>query len=444
MFRHLSSISSRHHSLSKCCLRSRLPGFTHSRLARSQFSSVWSKASQNSSRTFAKTIVTTSSCAAMIMGLGVVLVNLANVSGSENIAAAHEGNKRKNTVYIQPSSHSSLKIFSGNGNRELAREVASLLGVQIGRMRVRKFADGEINIRCHDNVRGKDVFLIQPTCAPANDNLMELLLMISCLRRASAKRIVAVIPYYSYSREHRQNNRDAIAGADVALMLETMGVDAVVSVDVHNAQMQGFFGASTPMENLQTISASVPYFVSKKLHHPVVVSPCGSSVVRARKFRNELERHGVDDCGLAMVAVQGVKGVDIESSFINDTTALEPGDIMEVVGNVDDLYNRDVIIVDDLIDSGNRITKAAEALNKLGTRRIYACCTHGLFTNNAIDNIEASPIDEVVVFNTIPLPQDNWSARIRQLSIAGLLAECIRRMHHGEPLDALDGAVELL
>lgn len=326
----------------------------------------------------------------------------------------------------------------------MAREVASLLGVQIGRMKVRKFNDGEIAIRCHDNVRGKDVFIMQPTCAPANDNIMELLLMISTLRRASARRIVAVVPYYSYSREHRQNNRDSIAGADIAIMLEAMGVDAIVSVDVHNAQMQGFFSASTPMENLQTISASVPYFVAKKLHQPVVVSPCGSSVVRARKFRDELERNGVQDCGLAMVAVQGKKGVDIESSFINNAQNLEPGDIMEVVGNVEELRNRDVIIVDDLIDSASRVTKASEALEKLGTRRIFVSCTHGLFTENALELIEKSPIDEVVVFNTIPLPQDKWSPFIRQLSVAGLLAECIRRMHQGQPLDGLEGAMEII
>lgn len=333
-------------------------------------------------------------------------------------------------IYIAPASESNLQIFSGSGNPALAQEICARLGVQLGRVTVGKFSDGETRIQVHDNVRGKDVYIIQPTCKPVNDNLMELLLLVSTMRRASANRVIAVMPYVGYARQDEtHNHRSTIAGADVALMLESVGVDQVVAVDLHKGQMQGFFSASVPVENLDPLQSAVPYFLTKDLVSPAVVSPSGNGVHRANVFRDHLQKRGVDS-GLAFLYAHNSHGF-VDPDNIHHHRLRFP---MEVVG---DVQGRDCIVIDDMIDTGSRISQAAEALRKAGARRIWALCTHGLLTGNAVAKLNNSSLHEIVIFNTIPLSQEKWSPLIRQLSVGGLLSECIRRLHLKQSLSPL-------
>jgi len=335
----------------------------------------------------------------------------------------------RHSLYVHPSSESNLKIFAGNGNPQLAQEVAVRLGTQLGRATVGKFSDGETQVQIHDNVRGKDVYIIQPTCYPANDNLMELILMITTLRRASAKRIVAIVPYFGYGRQLDRKNRTTIAGADVSLMLEAAGVDQVVSIDLHAGQIQGFFEAKTPVENLDTTRSALPYFLSKELIEPVVVSASGKGVARATRFRDALARHGTD-ASVALLYVHNKQGF-VDADQQHHHLLEESQEIMEVVGDVD---GKDCIIVDDMIDSGSRVTNAAATLHSHGARRIFALATHALFTGDAVDKINRSPLHEVVVFNTVPLQPSKWSPIVRELSAGGLIAAAVLRLHYQQSL----------
>ncbi|PHJ16206.1 phosphoribosylpyrophosphate synthetase [Cystoisospora suis] len=313
-------------------------------------------------------------------------------------------------------------LFCGNSNEPLARAVADRLSTKLGKASVKRFADGEVNIQFTDSLRGKDVYIIQPTSTPVNEHLVELLLMISTCRRASAKKITAVIPYYGYARQDRKlSSRVPISAADVARMIEAMGVDRVVAVDLHCGQIQGFFGPRVPVDNLEAQIIGLEYFQHKNLSKPVVVSPDAGGVYRARKFQEGLIARGYRDCGIAMLIKQRLRANEIES--------------MDLVGSV---AGSDVIIVDDMIDTAGTLCEAARELRKKGARRVFAFATHGLFSGPAIERIEASPLEEVVVTDSIKARAAvRECSRITSLSISVLLADAIRRIHQKESLNDL-------
>ncbi|CEL97133.1 unnamed protein product [Vitrella brassicaformis CCMP3155] len=313
-------------------------------------------------------------------------------------------------------------ILSGNSNVPLAEGIANHLGKKLGSIQLKRFADGEVSLQIMDSLRGKDVYLIQPTSPPVNEHLMELLLMISTCRRSSAKKITAVIPYYGYARQDRKlSSRVPISAADVARLIETMGVDRVVAVDLHCGQIQGFFGPRVPVDNLEAQIIGLEYFLNKNLQKPIIVSPDAGGVYRARKFQEGLISRGMDDVGIAMLIKQRAGANKI--------------DRMDLVGSV---RGSDVIIVDDMIDTAGTLCEAARELRKHGARRVFAFATHGLFSGPALDRIEASPLEEVVVTDSIPSnDRVRKCTRITQLSIAVLVADAIRRIHQKESLHDL-------
>ena len=324
-------------------------------------------------------------------------------------------------------------IFSGNSNRPLAREIASYLGSNLANIKVSRFADGEINLQVYDHSRGKDVYIIQSTCPPVNEHLMELLLMISTLRRSSVNKITAVIPYYGYARQDRKmTSRVPISAADVAKLLETMGVDRVIACDLHCGQIQGFFGPRVPVDNLECSIVALNYVRKLELVNPVVVSPDAGGVYRAKKFQSFLNSGG-GTSGLAMIIKQRVEAGKIEK--------------MDLVGTVNGC---DVIIVDDMIDTAGTLCEAARVLKEYGARRVFAFATHGLFSRDALVKIENSPLDQVIITNTIPLPGSvdseisyilpkpaGKTEKIKQISVGMLLAEAIRRAHQKESFEKL-------
>mmetsp|Transcript_4281 Transcript_4281/g.5901 ORF Transcript_4281/g.5901 Transcript_4281/m.5901 type:complete len:524 (-) Transcript_4281:74-1645(-) len=316
-----------------------------------------------------------------------------------------------------------LKLFSGNGNMALALEIARYLGINLGKATVGKFADGEVNVVIHENVRGKDCYIIQPTCPPVNDTLMELLLMVSTLNRASARRITVVIPYYGYARQDRKMQaRVPISAADVARLMEAMGIDRVIAVDLHCGQIQGFFGPRVPVDNLDGGIVGLDYFGSKDLHNPVVVSPDAGGVYRAKKFREGLaQKYEMHDIGLAMIIKQRARAGVIEQ--------------MDLVGDVQDC---DCILVDDMIDTAGTICKASEVLVQKGARRVFAFASHGLLSGPGNDRIARSPMEEVVILNTIPTsPQRETNDKLTELSVAPLLAQAIFNIHAKKSISAL-------
>lgn len=310
-----------------------------------------------------------------------------------------------------------MKLFSGTANIKLSTEIAAKLKTKLSRIHIKTYADGEIGLQVLENVRGKDVYLIQPTCPPGgvNKNLMELILMISTMRRASAQTITAVLPYYGYARQDRKmQSRVPISAADIARLLESMGVDRVIAVDLHCGQIQGFFGPRTPCDNLDGSLVALPYFKDLSLTTPVVVSPDAGGVYRAKRFRDSLTLLTGEECGLAMIVKQRIGAGKVGQ--------------MDLVGNV---AGCDCIIVDDMIDTAGTLCKASEELKKLGARDIYAFATHGLFNGSAIQRIEDSSFERVIVTNSVPLPEDKRAAttKIEQISIAGLLAKAIYSVH---------------
>ncbi|EUD69145.1 ribose-phosphate pyrophosphokinase [Plasmodium inui San Antonio 1] len=313
-------------------------------------------------------------------------------------------------------------LFSGSSNPLLSKNIADHLGTTLGRVHLKRFADGEVSMQFLESIRGKDVYIIQPTCPPVNENLIELLLMISTCRRASAKKITAVIPYYGYARQDRKlSSRVPISAADVARMIEAMGVDRVVAIDLHSGQIQGFFGPRVPVDNLEAQLIGLDYFTKKDLYKPVIVSPDAGGVYRARKFQDGLNHRGVSECGIAMLIKQRTKPNEIEK--------------MDLVGNV---YDSDVIIVDDMIDTSGTLCEAAKQLKKHGARRVFAFATHGLFSGPAIDRIENSPLEEVVVTDTVKSNKNIDSCKkITKLSVSVLVADAIRRIHQKESLNDL-------
>ncbi|MBN2721313.1 MAG: ribose-phosphate pyrophosphokinase [Campylobacterales bacterium] len=302
-------------------------------------------------------------------------------------------------------------IFSGTANSELANEIARYLEMPLSKATINRFSDGEINVQIAESVRGKDVYIVQPTCAPANDNLMELLIMTDALKRSSAKSITAVVPYYGYARQDRKAApRVPISAKLVANLMETAGITRVVTVDLHASQIQGFF--DIPVDNLYGAILFADYIKSKQLPNPIIASPDIGGVARARYFAQRL--------GLDMVIV------DKRRQKANES------EVMNVIGDVD---GKDVILIDDMIDTAGTMVKAAEALKKLGATSVMACCTHPVLSGPAYDRIENGVLDELVVANTIPMRQP--SPKIKMLSTASMLGEVIRRVHNNESVNSL-------
>ena len=335
-------------------------------------------------------------------------------------------------------------IFTGNGNVPLAQDIANHLGTPLGEAVVSRFADGEVNIKVQENVRGKDVYIIQPTCTPVNDNLMELFLMISTLRRAAARKITAVIPYYGYARQDRKlAARVPISAADVARLLETIGVDRVIAIDLHCGQIQGFFGPRVPVDNLGASVAGLEYFVQKSdiedMDKIMVISPDAGGVYRAKKFQENLIQRGFTKTKLAMIIKMRAEAGKIERMTL-------VGDFKQSKQEGESLDKEDAgwdaIIVDDMIDTGGTLCKAASELKKMGVKKVYAFATHGLFSGRAPQLIGESDLEKVIVTNTIPMRQemlDHKPARdkVVQIPIGMLIAETIRRIHQKESVSEI-------
>ncbi len=306
-------------------------------------------------------------------------------------------------------------LFTGNANPVLAQEMAAHLGVELGQAEVGRFSDGEVTVEIQQNVRARDVFVVQPTCSPTNENLMELFIMVDALKRASARRITAVIPYYGYARMDRRprSMRVPISAKVVANMLESVGVERMLTMDLHADQIQGFF--DIPVDNIYASPVLLSDLKSKAYADLVVISPDVGGVVRARALAKQL------GCDLAII--------DKRRPTANVS------EVMHVIGEIE---GRNCVIMDDMIDTAGTLVKAAEVLKERGARSVYAYCTHPVFSGPAIERISASQIDEVVITNTIPL---NAAARacpkIRQLSVAFLFAESIRRISDGESVTSL-------
>ena len=306
-------------------------------------------------------------------------------------------------------------LFTGNANRELAQEIATNLGVELGKASVGRFSDGEVTVELHQNVRARDVFVVQSTCAPTNENLMELLIMVDALKRASARRITAVIPYFGYARQDRRprSTRVPISAKVVANLLETVGVERVLTMDLHADQIQGFF--DIPVDNIYASPVLLSDLKSKSYRDLIVVSPDVGGVVRARALAKQL------GCDLAII--------DKRRSSANVS------EVMHVIGEID---GRNCVIMDDMIDTAGTLVKAADVLKERGAKSVYAYCTHAVFSGPAIERIGASSLDEVVICNTIPLSDAAKACKkIRQLSVAFLFAETIRRISDGESVTSL-------
>jgi ribose-phosphate pyrophosphokinase len=306
-----------------------------------------------------------------------------------------------------------FKIFTGNANLPLADEIASIMGKPLGKSTIEKFSDGEISVSLWETVRGVDTFIIQPTCNPGNDNLMELLIMIDAMKRASAGRINAVIPYYGYARQDRKAKaRDPITAKLVADMLSAAGADRVVTMDLHANQIQGYF--DIPVDHLLGMPILVKYFKKKKLENMVIVSPDHGSVVRARNMAQPF------DAPIAIVDKRRHKAGESE--------------VMNVIGNVED---KTCILVDDMIDTAGTITNAANALKDLGAKEVYCGATHGILSGPAIERIESSFIKEMVLLNTVPVPRDKQTEKIKMLSVAPLFAEAMSNIFSNESVSKL-------
>jgi len=342
----------------------------------------------------------------------------------DNFSDLSEEEKRLEEAALKAKKHGGgLKLFSGNGNLALSLEIAKTMGINLGKATVGSFADGEVNVQIHENVRGKDVYVIQPTCPPVNNNLMELLLMVSTLNRASARRISVVIPYYGYARQDRKMQaRVPISAADVARLLEAMGIDRVIAVDLHCGQIQGFFGPRVPVDNLDGGIVGLDHFGAKDLHNPVIVSPDAGGVYRAKKFKEGLaHKYEMNDIGLAMIIKQRARAGTVDK--------------MDLVGDVEDC---DCIIVDDMIDTAGTICKAAAVLKEKGARRVFAFASHGLLSGPGNDRIAKSAMEECVILNTIPSnPQREMNEKLVVLSVAPLLAQTIFNIHAKKSISAL-------
>jgi ribose-phosphate pyrophosphokinase len=306
-----------------------------------------------------------------------------------------------------------LSIFTGNANPSVAENICRYLEEPMGQMIVDRFRDGETRVRVEQNVRGEDVFIIQSTCAPANENLMELLIMIDAMRRASAGRITAVLPYFGYARQDRKDRpRVPITAKLTANLLARAGADRVITIDLHAGQIQGFF--DIPLDHLYAVSIFAEYFKKKQLEDVVIVSPDVGGIKMARAYAKRLGG------GLAIVDKRRLSDVDAE--------------VMHIMG---DVRGKTVILVDDIVATAGSLTEAAAALKKDGAKDIYAAITHPVLCGPAFERLEKSEIKELVVTDTIPLNGVASAKNIVQLSVSSLLGEAIRRIHNGESISAL-------
>ena len=312
-----------------------------------------------------------------------------------------------------------LKIFTANSNPKVAQDIASALGLQISNSEVKTFSDGEIAVSVGESVRGSDVFIVQSTSNPVNDHLMELLIMTDAMRRASANRITAVIPYFGYARQDRKAKaRDPISAKLVADMLTTAGVDRVLTMDLHAAQIQGFF--DIPVDHLLGVPLLAPYFAQKfagDMDDIMVVSPDFGSVTRARNFAQRI------DAPIAIVDKRRQKA-----------------NVCEVMNIIGDVSGKRVILVDDMIDTAGTLCNAANALvEKGGAKEVYACATHGVLSGPAMERIQNSVIKEVVLLDTVPIPEDKMIDKIVTLPVGSVFAEAIERIYEDKPMSTMFG-----
>ena len=313
---------------------------------------------------------------------------------------------------MKNSAFSDYKVFAGNSHPELAEEIASIMGKPLGKATVSKFSDGEISVNLGETVRGVDCYIVQSTC-PVNDNLMEILIMIDAMKRASAGRINAVIPYYGYARQDRKAKaRDPITAKLVADMLVAAGADRVVTMDLHAAQIQGYF--DIPVDHMLGMPIITKYFKDQEQDNLVIVSPDHGSVPRARKMAEPL------NCPIAIV----------------DKRRPEPNksEIMNIIG---DIKGKHCILLDDMIDTAGTITNAANALKDLGALSVRAAATHAVLSGPAIERIEKSAIEELVLLNTLPIPEEKRIPKMKMLSVAPLFAEAMSRIHNNETVSKL-------
>ena len=306
---------------------------------------------------------------------------------------------------------STFKLFSGTANPEFAKKVGDYLGMSVSDATLNKFSDGEISVQITESVRGQDVYIIQPTCAPTNDNLMELLIMIDALKRSSAKTINAVIPYYGYARQDRKAApRVPISAKLVADLLEAAGINRIVTIDLHAAQIQGFF--NIPADNLFGSILFVNYIKSKYLKNPIIASPDIGGVARARQYADKL--------GYDLVIVDKKREKANESQ------------VMNIIG---DVKGKDVILVDDMVDTAGTLVKAAEVLKEKGATSVMACCTHGVLSGPAYDRVANGVLDELVISDTIPTKKD--AKKVTVLTASSIIGEAIRRIHNNESVNSI-------
>lgn len=323
------------------------------------------------------------------------------------------------TLTLQPIVHTlsesnRLRLFSGSANVPLAQEVARYLGMDVGPMIRKQFADGEIYVQIQESIRGCDVYLIQPCCNPVNTHLMELLIMIDACRRASARQITAVIPYYCYARADRKTaGRESIAAKLVANLITQAGANRVLAMDLHSAQIQGYF--DIPFDHVYGSPVIIDYLLSKELPDLVVISPDVGGVARARAFAKKL-----NDAPLAIIDKRR-----------------QTHNVAEVMNLIGDVKGKTAVLVDDMIDTAGTITEGARLLREKGARQIYACATHAVFSGPAVSRLSSGTIEEVIVTNTIPVPKDKHFDQLTVLSVANVLGEAIWRIHEDSSVSSM-------
>ncbi|MEM6425261.1 MAG: ribose-phosphate pyrophosphokinase [Cyanobacteria bacterium P01_H01_bin.119] len=318
------------------------------------------------------------------------------------------------TPLPQISDNNRLKLFAGSSNIGLSKEVARYLGIDLGPMVRKRFADGELYIQIQESIRGCDVYLLQPTCHPVNDNLMELLIMIDACRRASARQITAVLPYYGYARADRKTaGRESITAKLVANLMTQAGASRVLAMDLHSAQIQGYF--DIPCDHVYGSPVIIDYLASKKFEDIVVVSPDVGGVARARAFAKKL-----DDAPLAIIDKRR-----------------QAHNVAEVMNLIGDIHGKTAVLVDDMIDTAGTICEGARLLRKEGARQVYACATHAVFSPPAIERLSSGLFEEVAVTNTIPMPDVRRFDQLTVLSVANLLGEAIWRIHEESSVSSM-------
>ena len=326
---------------------------------------------------------------------------------------------RSATLILQPTlppiaDNNRLRLFSGSANVPLSQEVARYLGMDLGPMVRKRFADGELYIQIQESIRGCDVYLIQPSCRPVNDHLMELLIMVDACRRASARQVTAVIPYYGYARADRKTaGRESITAKLVANLITEAGANRILAMDLHSAQIQGYF--DIPFDHVYGSPVILDYLASKQLSDIVVVSPDVGGVARARAFAKKL-----NDAPLAIIDKR--------------RQAHNVAEVMNVIG---DVAGKTAVLVDDMIDTGGTISEGAKILRKEGARQVYACATHAVFSPPAVERLSSGVFEEVIVTNTIPVSEENRFQQLTVLSVANLLGETIWRIHEDSSVSSM-------